>query len=295
MTDAAAVLTRTCHSRPVTYESLSYRFVVHCDDTEIQARAASLLATFASGVDDRDVGEQAQAAVYCIETRRDHTDPVYALMRDGDEVASNPDRYRIIERLIREVSRETVAHSGRDYLLIHAGVAAAPSGAVLLTGESGSGKTTIIAALVQQGYGYLSDEAAVVDLRSPLLQPWPRPLSFKSGAHGLERFSRLLERPDGRGWHVPVNRIRDGAVAAPSPLRWIVDYRYQPEASTALEPLARPHAMALLASATPGLRHHGERGLRTLARLVAGASAYRLRSGDLDEATNCVREMVQRA
>jgi hypothetical protein len=164
---------------------------------------------------------------------------------------------------------------------------------VILTGESGSGKTTTVAALVLEGYGYLSDEAAVIGLDAPLLQPWPRPLHFKPEAQSIERFQRLFESPEPRGRNVRAECLRAGALGAPCKVRHIIDYRYVPGAATKVDPVSRAEALALLGSASPGLRHHGERGLRVLADVVGDACAYRLRSGDLSQAVSAVRALAE--
>jgi hypothetical protein len=61
---------------------------------------------------------------------------------------------------------------------IHAGVVEGPDGLVVVPGESGHGKTTLVAALVQQGWGYVSDEVLALDRVSGTVSAFARPLSL---------------------------------------------------------------------------------------------------------------------
>lgn len=52
-----------------------------------------------------------------------------------------------------------------------------PSSALVLVGPSGRGKTTASLALARAGWGYLSDETAVIDPADRSVAPYPKPLS----------------------------------------------------------------------------------------------------------------------
>lgn len=65
-------------------------------------------------------------------------------------------------------------------LCMHAGVVRGPAGCIAIPGHSGLGKTTLVAALVQAGFGYVSDETLAVDRRTGLASPFPRPLALNS-------------------------------------------------------------------------------------------------------------------
>ena len=63
-------------------------------------------------------------------------------------------------------------------LCVHAGVVSHPGGALVIPGHSGHGKTTLVGALLQCGFGYISDEVLAVDRTDRTLAPFRRPLSL---------------------------------------------------------------------------------------------------------------------
>ncbi len=75
----------------------------------------------------------------------------------------------------REVADRT------PYLAVHAGVVSGNGGAIVIPGGSGLGKSTLVAALVQVGFGYLSDEMAAVDADGSV-HAFPRPISLDATA-----------------------------------------------------------------------------------------------------------------
>ena len=83
--------------------------------------------------------------------------------RDGDEVP----------RLVELHAERLAAELAPDAVFVHAGAVSWRGRGILLPGESGAGKTTLVAALVAAGAHYYSDEFAVLDRQGRLL-PYAR-------------------------------------------------------------------------------------------------------------------------
>lgn len=69
----------------------------------------------------------------------------------------------------------------RGQLALHAAAGLPPTGggAILLAGDSGAGKSSLLAALLQQGWTMLADDLAVVEVAgdgAPVVRPTPAPL-----------------------------------------------------------------------------------------------------------------------
>jgi len=111
-----------------------------------------------------------------------------------------------------------------DKLLFHAAVLGRAGKAVILPGETGTGKTTLTAVLIRQGWKFFSDELAVIDPERLVITPFPLPMTIKSGSVPLiEPFypdlGRIKEyqRPDGkivRYLAPPVESLADGSEEA---------------------------------------------------------------------------------
>ena len=63
-------------------------------------------------------------------------------------------------------------------LLFHAGAVERDGRVVMVLGVSGKGKSTLTAALVREGYRYLSDEIVAVDIASGEVWPYPKALDL---------------------------------------------------------------------------------------------------------------------
>jgi hypothetical protein len=77
---------------------------------------------------------------------------------------------------VAAVTAAVVLHSPR--LCVHAAVVSHPNGVLAVPGASGHGKSTLTAALLRAGFGYLSDEALAIDRRDLEVTAFPRPLSL---------------------------------------------------------------------------------------------------------------------
>ena len=72
----------------------------------------------------------------------------------------------------------------RRHLLLHAAAAEKDGRAVIMTGHSGSGKSTMAALLGETGWRFLSDEFALLELEQGRVHPFPRLVSLKNEGVG---------------------------------------------------------------------------------------------------------------
>lgn len=80
-----------------------------------------------------------------------------------------------------EAAAQTLHHSAvkvliearQDLLWMHAGVVAYAGQAVIVTGPSGHGKSTIVGEFLAHGWNYLSDEIAAIDFGTASVVPFP--------------------------------------------------------------------------------------------------------------------------
>lgn len=209
-------------------------------------------------------------------------------------VVERPDR--AVRRLLWHVNSEVIRGAG-NHLLIHAAGAVLGGTAVVLPGPMNAGKTTLVAGLVRDGFQYLTDELVALNLRSGLVDPYPRPLNLEEGAWDL-----LPElRPPGwspghplapRQWHVDLSRLRAGVLAGPTLARTVIAPRFEAGAETRLEALSRGSALELLHDQAMNAGTHGRAGFVALSQLVRQSNCVRLVAGNLRPAVALVRAAV---
>lgn len=181
-----------------------------------------------------------------------------------------------------------------DRIALHAAAACRGGRAVLLPAPPDAGKTTTVAALVVSGFGYLTDEAALIDPRTLELHAYPRALRMN------DRSARLVTRnPEpatepsiGPARHLLCDELRPDSRADGASVAVIVEPRYRLGGSTELSPVSRAEMLTLLARNSFNIRRWGSAGVQRLGALVAGADAYRLTMGDLWEGVAAIESLL---
>lgn len=176
-----------------------------------------------------------------------------------------------------------VAAGTTRYVVIHAGCVALDGRGIVLPGPMGSGKSTLVTALVLEGFRYLSDELAPLDPVTGRLHPYPRPIVLEPGSFRFFpqlRPSVAPELDDPGRWLVSADEVRPGSRGGPVPPGAIVFSRFEPGAAGQAVPVSRSEAVTLLADQTLNLALLGNEAVAALGRLALSAPAYRLTFGD---------------
>ena len=116
-------------------------------------------------------GEQRQAFVL-----RGHARPhdsCVSLFHDERVVLDHVSPTVAIERLVWEVNRGVVEQT-ENQLLLHAAAAEADGRIALLAGPEGSGKSTLVTALVRAGLRYVTDETVAAEVPGGAIRPYPK-------------------------------------------------------------------------------------------------------------------------
>lgn len=196
--------------------------------------------------------------------RSDHG--TYDVLSEGVPVALGVEAEVAVHVLDAQI-RARIAILAHDQFFIHAGVVALDGHAIVLPGPSFSGKSSLVAALVDAGATYYSDEFAVLDVDGRI-HPYTKPLSL---------------RPENARWgdagtETPVDGPKGDA---PAHAGLIVMTKYVP--GTQFAPQARPTgvgALAMLTNAVPARSRTKE----TLAAVGRAADGAKVLEGDRGEA-----------
>ena len=218
----------------------------------------------------------------------------FGIMRRGGAALTAHDDGEFIFLLEKDLTIE-LQHLRHDLYFIHAAVLEFDGKGILLVAPSGQGKSTTTWGLLHQGFRYLSDELAPVDLQTLGVYPYPHALCLKReppGAYPLP--SRVLRTS--RTLHVPTPSLPGETVLAPAPVTAIFFLEYCPNEKSAAGPvvISKGEAAArLFAQALNPLAHNDE-GLRAAAAIACQADCYRLRSVALRSTCDLLTKMFLR-
>jgi hypothetical protein len=188
------------------------------------------------------------------------------------------DRQAMLGALASDI-RFTIAVAAPRRVFVHAGVVEWRGRALLLPGQSCSGKSTLVAALLRAGARYYSDEFAVLDAHGRV-HPFAKPLS-------LRRTGGVDETPP--------EALGSRAGTRPLPVGLVVFSHYRAGARWRTRSLTRGQAVLELLRHTGPARKRPAEAMACLGRVVAGAAALRGVRGEADEAANALLRLVETA
>jgi len=182
-----------------------------------------------------------------------------------------------------------VSTQAHQFLIIHAAVVEKNGRAAILPAPPGSGKSTLTAGLVLSGWRLLSDELALIDRKTGLIQPLPRPVSLKNRSIDVIR----AFAPD-----VYINRASHdtvkGTVAHMRPPRdsvrrqheaarpgWVIFPEWKSGAPPTLTPRSRAQTFMFLAQNAFNYSHLGEDGFRVGTALIDQVDCFDFHYGEL--------------
>lgn len=186
------------------------------------------------------------------------------------DVPSAAESTLVVSELELWVAEHTVeAH------FVHAGAVVVDGRALLLPGESFSGKSTLVAALLAAGAGYCSDEFAVLDAAG-MVHAYPRPIS--------------LRRPDGTRPRVTARELGAEVVTGPVPLGAVAVLRYD-AAGWAVRDISPATAVLALLENSPAAQCNSEALVDAYAAAVSRPDVQ-LFTGTRGEAGSAARTLL---
>jgi hypothetical protein len=221
----------------------------------------------------------------------------YGVFQDGMPVLRVGDLAAVAPALKAHLIQAILARP--DYrLAVHAAAVAKGDRVLLLPGDTGSGKTTLAAALIARGFSFLGDDTVVLECGDLRVRPIPFALAVKAGSWDLlaRYHSRLPElpvdcRPDGK----VVRYLRPANVAAgPLPAAWMVFPAWSGRVTPALTRLTRVEALQrFLTRCYASARCLKSAELAQLVQWIEGIDCYALDASDLGEAVGLLNRLCR--
>jgi HprK-related kinase A len=185
-----------------------------------------------------------------------------------------------------------ISTQAHQYLIIHAAVVERNGLAAILPALSGSGKSTLAAALMLSGWRLLSDELTLVDRKTGLIHPLPRPVSLKNESiDTIRAYSPLAvinraSRDTLKGMVAHLRPTRDSVQRQHEPARpgWVIFPKWTAGSDTELVPRSKSHTFMYLAQNAFNYSLLGAEGFRVGTALTEQTACYDLQYSRLDEA-----------
>jgi hypothetical protein len=190
------------------------------------------------------------------------------------------------------------AHNFQFY--IHAGTVGTDGACVLLPAAPGSGKSSLTAALTHRGLRYFSDEVALIEPGTFMVNPMP--LAFCAKSTGWDLLARYYPeilsvpthiRSDGKVVRYvapPADRIQK----VPAAVSHIVFPRYDKESKTELQPIAPSEALGRLTTECLAKKRLDRNNVGQLIRWISGIHCYALPFSSLEDAAELVTQAIAR-
>ena len=170
---------------------------------------------------------------------------------------------------------------------------------VLISASSGTGKTTLTAALVARGWTYISDESVAIESDASCASGFAKPLMIKTGARELLpqlAAHRVSLKPDDElYWHVPASAIPATITERLEPALVVILQRSAdgltdiPAAPALME---RADTVVALMGETMDAVRFGPDAVLVLARLVARCTCVSLSVGPLDSSAKALVDLI---
>ena len=171
--------------------------------------------------------------------------------------------------------------------LLHAACLVRGDAGLLLSAQSGSGKSTLAMSLVQEGWGYLSDDILLLRERDGVVEALGMGRHFRLIPDALERFPGLAARASASETftdkhHLDVDALFPGRYTPRVVPRALVIPEIADRAVSELSPLPASAALLHMLGQTTFLARDArlaDRHLATLRTLALQVKTYRLKAG----------------
>jgi hypothetical protein len=268
------------------FRCLGFEWSIRTNDAALVDRVTSLY--------EACVDETSGPARSVFDLRR-HEDASVSVDRNGGAGIERVPESVALARVVWEVNRGVVEEAG-DRLLLHAAAAERDGRIVVLAGPQGSGKSTLVTALVCAGFRYVTDETVAIE-PGGTIEPYPKPISLRDDSlAALRDLCPRLPRAAAPSAEelVPAQNIRRDAIAPRGGVANVLALlsTFEPGRSTAVRPIPRAEAAVALGEQSFNLRAFGPGGLGVVAEMVRRCDCYRLDVGDVDATRKLLSELV---
>lgn len=221
----------------------------------------------------------------------DDSSNLYSLFIAEDTVLRTPLVGKFLYWIEKEITI-TLQKMRPDLFFLHAAALEYDGNAFILTGQTGAGKSTLTWALVNNNFGYMSDEMAPLDIQTMMVDPFPHALCLKTEPAAPYTFPATVLTTE-RASHIPASNTNIKLVTQPLPLKAIFFIQYDNNfAMPSYRRLDKPEAALRLYTNTLNALAHENAGLIAATTVVSKTECYELKTADLSASCALVKQCL---
>ena len=250
----------------ISFVSYGLRIGIRASKREVLDRLTDLLPPYTKPARGSRV-QRLYSLVVGRNTRGSNIRRFNMLYVDSVRVARSMQLNEVLDALESDLQLY-VADTARRRLFVHAGVVGWNGRAIVIPGRSHSGKSTLVAALLEAGATYYSDEYAVFDEQGRV-HPYAKRLTLRHES----------------GWRAgKLQYEHDGGVGVkPLPVGLVVITNHRAGARWRPSPMSQAKAVMALLTHTVSVRRQPKRALAILPRIAAQAVVLKGARGEAGE------------
>lgn len=217
---------------------------------------------------------------------------LYSIARHNSDTIETPSKSDFIYYFEKDFTIELQKIVGDEFFFIHGAALERNNQVVVISGQSGAGKSTTTWALLHHGFHYLSDELTPIIPGSMEVLPFPHSICLKSTPpipYALPESTLTLERT----WHIPILKHQIHSLPNSALTTFIfLEYRQELKRTTLRKLEASESMVYIYQNALNQLAHPND-GLPAALQLANETDAYLLRFSNLDEAIRIFKSLTE--
>jgi len=222
----------------------------------------------------------------------DQTLNIYSLVIESKAVLKTP----LLDEFLYWIEKEITISLQKirtDLYFLHAAALAYKGDAFILTGPTGSGKSTMTWALLHNSCSYLSDELAPIDIQTMSVQPYPHALCLKAEPAAPYTLPDDVIKTESTN-HIPTTNRNIKIITQPRQLKAIFFIQYQAaSANPSIRKVKNAEAALRLYANTLNALAHDNAGLHGATTIVTNCDCYELMTADLTASCAIVKRCLE--
>jgi len=207
------------------------------------------------------------------------SDETVSLYDDEEPIFENSGDFELQEILTSRI-RMTVAEFTKKYAFLHAGVIGWKDRAIVIPGQSFSGKSTLVKEFVERGALYFSDEYAVIDEKG-FAHPFPKKLSIRGIINDIQQVDISCEELGGK------------TAREPLPVEFLVVSKFEKNRRQRVSRLTAGEGMMAMVENSLSVRRSPQHTLNIFKLVAANSVVLKVKRAEAPEFVDFFLQLVE--